>query len=286
VGTVGGLILPWDLSAVEKHNKGLSKKQKEQWVAAANSSRESCLKKGKTEKECDAQAIRIANAVVKAHGGPGSGHFGHKGRPGVGVGGSAPGGGKGQGKRSPDGKEKSPRISQSEYDRRHSEFKAGLSPDQEKAINSYSSTEFMNINDSLRESEGRKDEIYEDDWDNIKNIDNALRTATPIDRDVKLYRGIQDPEYVFPNGLKPGQRVYDYAYLSTTTLKKHAELYTDSDPELSMTMEIKVKKGTKLAFTFEPEREVLLPRSTRSKKNYLKILEVRGKYVKAEWQGK
>jgi hypothetical protein len=104
VGTVGGLILPWDLSSVEKHNKGLSKKQKEQWVAVANSSRESCLKKGKTEKECDAQAIRIANAVVKTHGGPGSGNFGHAGRPGKVGGSSGKGGGKAIG-RVDDGKD-------------------------------------------------------------------------------------------------------------------------------------------------------------------------------------
>jgi hypothetical protein len=159
VGTVGGLILPWDLSDVEKYNKGLSKKQKEQWVAAANSSRESCLKKGKAEKECDAQAIRIANAVVKAYGGPGSGNFGHAGRKGK-VGGSAPGGGKGGG---------------------------GVLPTKEsiptnEAVEFYQDQGFVSINEGLR-----KGNVDADIQPYVDVLDSAIGLGK--EKDVYVFRG-------------------------------------------------------------------------------------------------
>jgi hypothetical protein len=59
--------MPWKISDVEKHKKGLTDSQKKKWVSIANSARASCLKKGGSEKECDASAIRIANSQVNAN---------------------------------------------------------------------------------------------------------------------------------------------------------------------------------------------------------------------------
>jgi len=57
--------MPWDIGDVEKHKKGLGDKQKEKWVATANSVRAKCIEEGGDEKECDARAIRIANGTVE-----------------------------------------------------------------------------------------------------------------------------------------------------------------------------------------------------------------------------
>jgi hypothetical protein len=56
--------MPWTVGDVEKHNKGLSAKQKAQWVAVANSHLTSCLKAGGTDATCAPAAIRMANGVV------------------------------------------------------------------------------------------------------------------------------------------------------------------------------------------------------------------------------
>ena len=56
--------MPWTVKDVEKHKKGLTDAQKRKWVDVANAIRLSCLKSGKTEKECDALAIRTANSQV------------------------------------------------------------------------------------------------------------------------------------------------------------------------------------------------------------------------------
>jgi hypothetical protein len=56
--------MPWTVGDVEKHNKGLSAKQKSQWVAVANSHLASCLKAGGIDATCAPSAIRMANGVV------------------------------------------------------------------------------------------------------------------------------------------------------------------------------------------------------------------------------
>jgi hypothetical protein len=56
--------MPWSVEDVDKHKKGLSDKQKKQWIRIANSVRSRELAKGKSEGEADASAIRQANGVV------------------------------------------------------------------------------------------------------------------------------------------------------------------------------------------------------------------------------
>lgn len=61
--------MPWTVGDVDSHKKGLSDKQKAQWVRIANSALASCKKKGGKEETCAASAIKQANGVVGANSG-------------------------------------------------------------------------------------------------------------------------------------------------------------------------------------------------------------------------
>lgn len=57
--------MPWTINDVDKFKKGLTLRQKRQWVQAANSALRTCmLSKGRSENTCAASAIRQANGVV------------------------------------------------------------------------------------------------------------------------------------------------------------------------------------------------------------------------------
>lgn len=64
---IGGTEMPWTVNDVDKHNKGLSPKQKKQWVSTANSALSRC-EAGKVKPQggesCDAYAIKVANSAV------------------------------------------------------------------------------------------------------------------------------------------------------------------------------------------------------------------------------
>lgn len=59
--------MPWTVKDVDKHKKGLSPKQKKQWVSTANSALKQC-QAGKAKPQggesCDAYAIKVANSAV------------------------------------------------------------------------------------------------------------------------------------------------------------------------------------------------------------------------------
>lgn len=54
--------MPWTVEDVDDHRSGLTDAEKERWVEIANSVLEECLEEGGGHEECDARAIRIANA--------------------------------------------------------------------------------------------------------------------------------------------------------------------------------------------------------------------------------
>lgn len=56
--------MPWTADDVDKHKKGLSAKQKQQWAKVANSVLENCLNQGGKQETCEAAAVRQANGVV------------------------------------------------------------------------------------------------------------------------------------------------------------------------------------------------------------------------------
>lgn len=55
--------MPWGIGDVESFNKGLSTEAKKKWVAVANNTLAACRKRN--GKDCDAIAVRTANAAVK-----------------------------------------------------------------------------------------------------------------------------------------------------------------------------------------------------------------------------
>lgn len=56
--------MPWTVSDVDSHIKGLSPKQKRAWVHIANSSLSKCLGEGKSQSFCEGRAIRMASGSV------------------------------------------------------------------------------------------------------------------------------------------------------------------------------------------------------------------------------
>jgi hypothetical protein len=59
--------MPWTIDDVDSKKKGLSDKQKKQWVRIANSVLKAEMKKGKSEEEAAVSAIKQANGVVNAN---------------------------------------------------------------------------------------------------------------------------------------------------------------------------------------------------------------------------
>lgn len=57
-------IMPWVEKDVDKHKKGLNAQQKRRWVKVANAILAECIKKGEKVSDCEAKAIRSANAAV------------------------------------------------------------------------------------------------------------------------------------------------------------------------------------------------------------------------------
>jgi hypothetical protein len=56
--------MPWTVSDVDEHKKGLTDDEKETWVSVANERLQACLDDGGEQDECEASAIKQANAVV------------------------------------------------------------------------------------------------------------------------------------------------------------------------------------------------------------------------------
>jgi hypothetical protein len=56
--------MPWSVSDVDSHKKGLSAREKRQWVTVANSVLAKCLADGGSDKICAPKAIRQANGVA------------------------------------------------------------------------------------------------------------------------------------------------------------------------------------------------------------------------------
>jgi hypothetical protein len=63
-GNVRRSVMPWTVSDVDKHKKGLDKTQKQKWVRIANNVLKECMDSRNDTSECEAQAIRTANSRV------------------------------------------------------------------------------------------------------------------------------------------------------------------------------------------------------------------------------
>ncbi len=59
--------MPWTITDVDKHKKGLTDENKKRWVSIANGVLASCKSKGGSDSDCDAMAIRVANSKVNVN---------------------------------------------------------------------------------------------------------------------------------------------------------------------------------------------------------------------------
>lgn len=60
--------MPWAVVDVDRHRKGLGKKQKKTWVKTANDRLRTCLAEGGKQQSCEASAIKIANSIFEKDG--------------------------------------------------------------------------------------------------------------------------------------------------------------------------------------------------------------------------
>jgi hypothetical protein len=60
--------MPWTKDDVDEFREGLTEAQKARWVEIANSVRADCIEEGGSESECDAKAVRVANAEFEGKG--------------------------------------------------------------------------------------------------------------------------------------------------------------------------------------------------------------------------
>lgn len=257
--------MPWTTKDVSRFNKNLSPKQKVQWVAVANSTRKKCMDDGGSEKDCDAKAIRMANGVVKTHGGPGSGNHGHSG----GSGGPGnPGGSSGKG-----GRKGTSNLTEEEFEILNNELMGSLDEYQTRAIDNYilnierdqddslrfsgvPNFTYIELNEGCREARGMK--LDADLRDTVAMLDQVISMAPSASRDIKAYRGVSRD--VFPNGLSKGDRFVDWGFVSVSTDSKVANSFKGSS---GLLFEITIKKGTKLACINPGLQEILLPRRER-----------------------
>lgn len=59
--------MPWNVSDVERFNKGLTDSQKQRWVSIANAILKDCKKEGDSGSfdDCEAKAVVLANKMIK-----------------------------------------------------------------------------------------------------------------------------------------------------------------------------------------------------------------------------
>ena len=161
---------------------------------------------------------------------------------------------------------------------------SGLSKDQIKSINYYSSISCDGIQNELRAATTDADIII--NRDKVKNIDSALEQFGGTREDAVLYRGVNLNSFAAQegygelfNGVNANDPVEIYATLSTLTGKTfHDKAYMSASPGLNtcfknrkIILEIDTPKGSKGAYInqisdfYNSENEFLLPRDTSLK---------------------
>lgn len=210
----------------------------------------------------DNKNIGVAYNPALEKGGPGSGNFGHSGRPGVagGSGGGAGGGFAAGARRFEDGEVADAKLS-SEF----REWEGNITASQRYAIRRYTGTYYEEINNKLRfdidpEEEGTRDLINND----IPNIDAALKASPGLAEDTVVYRGV-----AYNPKLNVGDTIMDKGFMSTSADPEIAEGFAtqfEGDEEVAV-FEINCAKGLRAAYVSNVgsnsvESEVLLARNT------------------------
>lgn len=192
--------------------------------------------------------------VVKK-GGPGSGHFGHSGRPGK-VGGSMPSGGVSF-------QITSPEDYSTFYDE-YSYWLSSLSDMEKRALDNYTSSGYITINDHLRHNT--------DVYANVSRDISALRDAidrSSVPNNIIVYRGVRQP---FLDSLRArvGDVFTDAGFVSTTFDKDLAVGRSYRQGYI----ELRVPQGTRGGIGSFSESELILQSGTK-----FRIVSVDSDYV-------
>jgi SPP1 gp7 family putative phage head morphogenesis protein len=162
-----------------------------------------------------------------------------------------------------------------------------LTKEEKKAIKDYTGSEYLVINGELRENSGKLGYI-ENTFarKTIRNLDSVLDKSPLLDSNLTVYRGVEEFDDVFPDGVIVGDSIIDYGFVSTSINKKIAEKFVGPGGYL---FEIKLKPGTKAGFILKESNasEVLLPRyNAGSDKHKLRIIKINeaNKTITAEFE--
>lgn len=189
---------------------------------------------------------------VRFKGGPGSGNFGHAGRPGQ-VGGSAAG----------DGRSFSNAKDATNYLNGSTGINPSLSTEEDNALARYKGDTFFDVNAILRGTSGGElsEEGYEAMERDISLIDSAMNKSR-LDDDVTIWRGAGWD--VFDEDDLTGSIITDDGFPSTSLSKRIAESHADG-----VILKIHATKGSR-GLNMERwkggtrgEAELLLPRNSK-----------------------
>jgi hypothetical protein len=208
-------------------------------------------------------------------GGPGSGNFGHVGRPGQ-VGGS----GSGSGKDNPEAKpETKPEVKPGlegtkivDYHKWAEDLGVKADTNQEESLADYERAAYMDVNSSLR-GHGQVDSET-DVKELVGDLDSLFAKAIPTKADVSVFRA-----WDYPEDMKVGDRFSDKGFASSSSEKSVAEDFVVGE---KVVCEILVPKGSRvvpvshiLDLKDSSEKEVLLNRSST-----YEVVSVAGDHVK------
>jgi len=128
------------------------------------------------------------------------------------------------------------------------------SPETKGAISAYvQENESIYINRALRQ--GKSLSPKREQW--VANLDGMFSSATPIDRDIRVFRGV---ERKFGKTLSEGKVFADDGFMSTSLFFDTAEWFTGGD---GYVLEIVAKKGSKAVIVETKELELLFSRGQR-----------------------
>jgi len=203
-------------------------------------------------------------------GGPGSGNWGHAGRPGErggsqkGTGGvSKSSAGKTQDK-TPEVKTQDNKLGITKDDYwGHQSRDMNISRKEQDALDAYKAlTSYSEINNALY----RNDTEFIEYSNTIKQLDKVIKRAT-IESDVSVYSGLGSRASAILSGLDVGSEVDFKGYLSTSIDENIASDFSKSVNNVSRKVKINLPKGSKGFFfgNSDQEKEVLLGRGKKFK---------------------
>ena len=117
----------------------------------------------------------------------------------------------------------------------HDSAKVDMEDREKEALQNYTGAMYRDMNAKLRLGKS----VSKDDKEDLKHIDAVFKKAKTT-KDIVVYRGLDS---TFGNTLKKGNVYKELSFMSTTTDKKVANIFTGSGRD-RVVMEIEVPSGT------------------------------------------